>query len=132
MLFTGNNFLANFLKQELRRWKECQWKTQICQLFRDPAIHDQQLRDHDQRKTTTGASRNSEIRPFLQITISRKTYNFSRKSIQFRVIANRRNGPLPANHDRNKNYAVFRENYTVSRDRSLQKFTGTASDSLEK
>ena len=22
-------FLANFLKQELRKWKECQWKTQI-------------------------------------------------------------------------------------------------------
>ena len=27
------NFLANFLKQELQRKKECQRKTQICQLF---------------------------------------------------------------------------------------------------
>ena len=26
------DFLANFFKQELRRWKECQWKTQICQI----------------------------------------------------------------------------------------------------
>ena len=30
---TRKNFLANFLKQEVPMWRECQWKTQICQLF---------------------------------------------------------------------------------------------------
>ena len=29
MLFPGKNFLNNFLKQELWRWKEWQWKSQI-------------------------------------------------------------------------------------------------------
>ena len=36
-------------------------------------------------------------------------------------IANCRNRPLSANQDLKKNYTVFRENYTVSRERSLQK-----------
>ena len=71
---------------------------------------------------------------FLQITIAKKKlYKFSRQTIQFLVIAIFRNGPLSANHDLKKNYAVFRENYTVSRDFSLQKLTGrTAFDSREK
>ena len=47
-------------------------------------------------------------------------------------MAGDRNGPLSANHDRKKNYAIFLEHYTVYRDRSFQKLTGrTASDSLQ-
>ena len=82
----------------------------------DPAIRDQRLHDHDQRKTRSRTrSRIAEINPFLQITISRKT-------IQFLVIANCRKGPLSANHDRKKCCTISQENSTISRDRELQKW----------
>ena len=99
-------------------------------------------------------SRIAEMHHFLQITIVIKLYNFSRKTIQFLVIANCRNGPLSANHDRKKNFTISQEKlYNFSRknvqffviancrngplsanhDLSLQKLTGrTASDNLEK
>ena len=70
----------------------------------------------------------------LSANHDRKKYStISQETIQFLVIANCRNGPLSGNHDLKKNYAVFLENYTVSRDPSFQKLTGRiASDSLEK
>ena len=70
-------------------------------------------------------SRDRELQKWVTFCRSRfqeKLYNFSRKTIQFLVIANCRKGPLSANHDRKKNHAVFLENYTVSRDRELQEW----------
>ena len=91
-------------------------------VYGDPAIRDQRLHDHDQRKTRSRTrSRIAKISPFLQITISRKTYSFSRKTIQFLVIENCRNAPLSANHDCKKYSTISQENYTISRDRELQK-----------
>ena len=91
--------------------------------------------NYDCKKNYT-ISRDRELQEWVTFCKSRsqeKLYHFLRKIIQFLVIANCRNGPLSANHDRKKNYAIFLENYTVSRDRSFQNFTGrTASDSLEK
>ena len=74
---------------------------------------------------------------FLQITIARNTLLFLKKTIQFLVIANCRNEPLSANHDRKKNIHFLvivncrngplsanynhKKNYTISRDCELQK-----------
>ena len=112
----------------------------------DPAFRDQRLDDHDQRKTRLRTrSRIAEMGHFLQITIPRKTrpflkktytispdrklqkwasfcklrsqeklVHFSRKTTQFLVFTNCRNGLVSANYDRKKNY-------TISRDRELQK-----------
>ena len=51
---------------------------------------------------------------FCKSRLQEKLYKFSRKTIQFLVIANCRNRPLSANHDRKKNY-------TISPDCELQK-----------
>ena len=118
--------------------------------------------NHDHKKNFTisqeklynfSRSRIAEMGHFLQIMITRKLHNFSRKTIQFLVIANCRNGPLSANHDHKKNFTISQEkiynfswsriaemghllqimitrktsqflkkNYTISRDRELQKW----------
>ena len=92
-------------------------------------------RDHELQKCAT----------FCKSRSQEKLYNFSRKTIQFLVITNCRNGPLSANydrkktilflviancgkgplsanHDRKKNFAISQENYTISCDRQLQKW----------
>ncbi|WP_424096312.1 hypothetical protein [Moorena producens] len=60
----------------------------------------------------------------LQITIARKTLPFSKKNYTISRDRELQKWAISANHDRKKNYAVFLENYTVSRDRSFQNFTG--------
>ena len=88
-----------------------------------PAIRDQRSHDHDQRKTQSQIrSRIAEISPFWQITIARKTLHFLKKTVQFLIIANCRNGPLSANHDRKKYFTISQKNYTISCDRELQKW----------
>ena len=48
----------------------------------DPAIRDQRLDDHDQRKTRSRTrSRNEEMDHFLQITIARKNGPFLKKTL---------------------------------------------------
>ena len=47
--------------------------------------------------------------------------NFSRKIIQFPVIANCRNKPISGNHDIKKTSQILKKNNTISRDRKLQK-----------
>ena len=90
---------------------------------------------------------------FCKLRSQEKLDHFSRKTIQFLVIANCRNGPLSANYDRKKNWTISQEklhnfswsriaemghflqitiarktrpflkkNYTISRDRELQKW----------
>ena len=51
---------------------------------------------------------------FCKLRSQEKLYHFSRKTVQFLVITNCRNGPVSPNYDRKKNY-------TISRDRELQK-----------
>ena len=50
-------------------------------------------RDHELQKWVT----------FCKLRSQEKLYHFSRKTIQFLVITNCRNGPLSANYDRKKN-----------------------------
>ena len=52
---------------------------------------------------------------FCKLRSQEKLDHFSRETTQFLVITNCRNGPLSANYDRKKNY-------TISRDRELQKW----------
>ena len=62
-------------------------------------------------------SRDCELQKWATFYKSRsqeKLYNFSRKTIQFLVIANCRKGPLSANYD-------LKKINTISRDRELQK-----------
>ena len=54
-------------------------------------------------------SRLTEMGHFLQITIARKTLPFSRKTIQFLLIANCRIEPLFANYDRKTNQTISQE-----------------------
>ena len=58
---------------------------------------------------------------FCKLRSQEKLDHFSRKTIQFLLITNSRNGPLSVNSDRKKNYKISQENYTNSRDRKLQK-----------
>ena len=75
------------------------------------------------RKTLPFLKKNYTISPdrklqnratFCKLRSQEKLDHFSRKTIQFLMIANCRNGPLSANYDRKKNY-------TISRDPELQK-----------
>ena len=62
--------------------------------------------DHKMQKCAT----------FFKLRSQQKLYHFSRKTIQFLVIAKWRNGPLSPNYDRKKNH-------TISPDRKLQNRT---------
>ena len=69
--------------------------------------------DHEMQKWTT----------FCKLRSQEKLYHFSRKTIQFLLIANCRSriGPLSANYDHKKNYIFLKKNYTNFWDRELQK-----------
>ena len=72
--------------------------------------------NYDRKKNYT-ISRDCKLQKsftFCKLRSQEKLYHFSRKTIQFLVITNCRNGPVSANYDRKKNY-------TISRDRELQK-----------
>ena len=118
--------------------------------YRDPAFRDQRLDDHDQRKTRLRTkSRIPEMAHFLQITIARKARPFLKKTTQFFLITNCRNGSVSENYDRKKNYTIsphhelqkcmemghflqitmarktrpfLRKKHTISPDRELQKW----------
>ena len=64
-------------------------------------------RDHELQKWAT----------FCKLRSQEKLYHFSRKTIQFLLIANCRIGPLSANYDRKKNYKISQE--------KLYKFSGS-------
>ena len=70
-------------------------------------------------------SRDRELQEWATFCKSRSQeilHNFSRKTIQFLVIANCRNGPVSANHDRKKTLQFLKRNFSISRDRELQEW----------
>ena len=72
--------------------------------------------------TITDQIANCRNRPISAIHDLKKNYTISQEKLyNFFVIANYRNRQLSANQDLKKNCTVFQEDYTVSRDCSLQK-----------
>ena len=67
--------------------------------------------NYDCKKNST-ISRDHELQKWATFCKSRSQeilYNFSRKTMQFLVITNCRNGPLSANHYRQKNFTISQE-----------------------
>ena len=82
--------------------------------------------NHDRKKNFTilkknyGISCDREMQKwatFCKLRSQEKLYHFSRKTIQFLLIANCRIGPISANYDRKKHYKISQE--------KLHKFSGS-------
>ena len=63
-----------------------------------------------------------KLATFCKLQSQERQDHFSRKTIQFLVIANCTNGPLSANYDHKKTRRFLKKTYTVSPDHKLQKW----------
>ena len=93
-------------------WLSTTCSPNACFLYagRDPANSRSTITRSRSQKTRSRPDRELQNRPLsANHDLKKKLCNFSRKTVQFLVIANCRNRPLSANHDLKTNDTVFRE-----------------------